>query len=93
VLRGFVDYTLKQGETVREVIVISGNVRIEGTVDRDLVVTAGNVTIASTGVVEVRSSCLAATPRLKREAWSDTASRSSAVPLDAPQTSSSAESR
>ena len=52
VLRGFVDYTLKQGETVREVIVISGNVRIEGTVERDLVVTAGTVTIASTGVVE-----------------------------------------
>jgi uncharacterized RDD family membrane protein YckC len=52
VLRGFVDYTLKPGETVREVIVISGNVRIEGTVERDLVVTAGNVTIASTGVVE-----------------------------------------
>ena len=52
VLRGFVDYTLKQGETAREVIVISGNVRIEGTVERDLVVTAGNVTIASTGVVE-----------------------------------------
>ena len=51
-LRGFVDYTLKPGETVREVIVISGNVRIEGTVERDLVVTAGNVTIAPTGVVE-----------------------------------------
>ena len=51
-LRGFVDYTLKQGETVREVVVISGNVRIEGTVERDLVVTAGTVTIAPTGVVE-----------------------------------------
>ena len=52
VLRGFVDYTLKPGETAREVIVVSGNVRIEGTVERDLVVTAGNVTIASTGRVE-----------------------------------------
>jgi len=52
VLRGFVDYTLKQGERVREVVVVSGNVRIEGTVERDLVVTAGNVTIAATGVVE-----------------------------------------
>ena len=52
VLRGFVDYTLKQGETVREVVVFSGNVRIEGTVDRDVLVTAGAVTIASTGVVE-----------------------------------------
>lgn len=52
VLRGFVDYTLKPGEAVREVIVISGNVRIEGRVDRDVMVTAGNVTIAPTGVVE-----------------------------------------
>jgi len=52
VLRGFTDYTVKQGETVREVIVISGNVRIEGHVDDDVMVTAGTVTIAPTGVVE-----------------------------------------
>jgi uncharacterized RDD family membrane protein YckC len=52
VLRGFVDYTLTQGETVREVVIFSGNVRIEGTVEDDVMVTAGTVTIAPTGVVE-----------------------------------------
>ena len=52
VFRMFGDYTLKEGEAVREVIVVSGNVRIEGRVEDDVMVTAGTVTIASTARVD-----------------------------------------
>ena len=52
VFRMFGDYVLKQGDSIREVIVVSGDVRIEGHVERDVVVTAGKVTIASTAVVD-----------------------------------------
>ena len=47
----FQDYTLAQGQSVRSVVVIRGNVVIGGTVTRSVVVVDGNATIESTAVV------------------------------------------
>ena len=45
-------YTLRAGEESREVVVILGDVRVEGHVERDLVVVMGSATLASTAVVD-----------------------------------------
>src|SRR5258708_30561843 len=44
-------YTLKAGETVREVTVIFGDAYIDGHVDRDVAVVLGSAHLASTAVV------------------------------------------
>lgn len=46
------DYTLRAGETVRDVAVIFGDARIEGSVDGDLVVVMGNARLGATAVIE-----------------------------------------
>jgi uncharacterized RDD family membrane protein YckC len=45
------DYRLRAGETVREVVVISGAVTIEGTVQGDVVVVVGRVHLGSTAII------------------------------------------
>ena len=45
-------YTLKAGETAREVTVIFGDATIEGRVDRDVVVVLGSAQLASTAVID-----------------------------------------
>jgi uncharacterized RDD family membrane protein YckC len=45
-------YTIGSGETVREIVVISGSVTIEGRVLQDVVVIMGTARLASTAVVE-----------------------------------------
>ena len=52
VLRILQDYTLKAGETAREVTVIFGDATIDGRVDRDVVVILGNARLAGTAVVD-----------------------------------------
>lgn len=46
------DYTLGPGDEVREVLVIGGNVTIEGRVRRDVVVIVGNAELAGTARVD-----------------------------------------
>ena len=46
------NYTLRAGDSSQELVVILGDVRVEGRVTRDLVVVMGNATIASTAVIE-----------------------------------------
>ena len=45
-------YTLKNGETARDVTVIFGDANIEGRVDRDVVVVLGSAHLASTAVID-----------------------------------------
>jgi uncharacterized RDD family membrane protein YckC len=45
-------YTLKSGETAREVTVILGDANIEGRVDRDVIVILGSARLASTAVID-----------------------------------------
>jgi uncharacterized RDD family membrane protein YckC len=45
------DYRLQPGETVREVVVISGAATIEGTVQGDVVVVVGRVRLGSTAII------------------------------------------
>ena len=45
------DYTLRAGDTVREIQVVFGDVRIEGSVDQDVVVVLGSAHIAPTADV------------------------------------------
>lgn len=52
VLRIGQDYTLKAGETAREVIVIFGDVTIEGRARRDVVTILGSARLASTAVID-----------------------------------------
>jgi uncharacterized RDD family membrane protein YckC len=51
VVRFGADYTVDAGETVREVVVISGSVRIDGRVQRDVVVIGGSAKLSETGSV------------------------------------------
>jgi uncharacterized RDD family membrane protein YckC len=51
VLRVGQDYTLKQGETVRDVVVVFSPAAIEGYVRGDVIVVLGTVQIASTAVI------------------------------------------
>jgi uncharacterized RDD family membrane protein YckC len=51
VLRVGQDYTLKQGESVREVVVVFSPATIEGYVRRDIIVVLGTVKIGSTAVI------------------------------------------
>jgi uncharacterized RDD family membrane protein YckC len=51
-LRILRDYTLRQGDTARQVVVIGGNARIEGRVYEDVLVILGRAELASTAVVE-----------------------------------------
>jgi len=46
------DYALRAGETVRDVVVVFGNARVEGRVQGDLVVVMGNARLGSTAVIE-----------------------------------------
>jgi hypothetical protein len=46
------DYTLKTGETVRDIRSVLADVRIDGHVERDVVVSAGNATLSSTAVID-----------------------------------------
>lgn len=46
------DYTLASGETIEELVVISGKVQIEGTVDGDMVVLLGRAELGSNAVVK-----------------------------------------
>jgi uncharacterized RDD family membrane protein YckC len=46
------DYTLKVGETVRQLQSVLADVRVDGHVERDVVVSLGNVTLSSTAVVD-----------------------------------------
>ncbi len=46
------DYTLKAGETVRDLTSVLGDVTIEGHVDHDVLVIAGDAKIASTAVID-----------------------------------------
>ncbi len=46
------DYTLKAGETARELTVIFGDATIEGRVDRNVVVVLGSAQLASTAVID-----------------------------------------
>ena len=46
------NFDLKQGETVRQIVVIGGDVTIAGTVEHDVVVVLGQVQLAPTAVVE-----------------------------------------
>jgi uncharacterized RDD family membrane protein YckC len=46
------DYTLRSDDTARHVVVVSGNIRVEGRVVEDVVVVFGDVHLASTAVVE-----------------------------------------
>jgi hypothetical protein len=52
VLRIGRNYNLKQGDSVREVVVISNGATIEGVVYQNVVVVLGTVTIARTAVIE-----------------------------------------
>ena len=52
VLRIGQDYTLRAGETAREVVVIFGDVTIEGRVDRDVLVILGTARLAGTAVID-----------------------------------------
>ena len=52
VLRIGQDYTLRAGETAREVVVIFGDVTLEGRVERDVLVILGTARLASTAVVD-----------------------------------------
>lgn len=45
------DLTVKQGDVVREAVVIAGDATIDGTIDRDIVVVLGQVQVSSTAVV------------------------------------------
>jgi uncharacterized RDD family membrane protein YckC len=45
------NYTVPAGETVREIVVISGSVTINGRVERDVVVVLGSARLGSTAVV------------------------------------------
>jgi uncharacterized RDD family membrane protein YckC len=51
-LRVLQDYTLRPGDTVRQVVVLGGDARIEGTVTEDVVVVLGKAELASTAVIE-----------------------------------------
>jgi uncharacterized RDD family membrane protein YckC len=51
-LRILRDYTLRQGDTARHVVVIGGNAKIEGHVYEDVVVILGRAELASTAVVD-----------------------------------------
>jgi uncharacterized RDD family membrane protein YckC len=51
-LRVLQDYTLRQGDTARQVVVLGGDARIEGTVTEDVVVVLGRAQLASTAVIE-----------------------------------------
>jgi uncharacterized RDD family membrane protein YckC len=46
------DYALRTGETVRDVLVVFGNARVEGRVRGDLVVILGNARLGGTAVVD-----------------------------------------
>ena len=52
VLRIGQDYTLKAGAAVEQVVVISGDATIDGTVDRDIIVVLGKVQLSNTAVVD-----------------------------------------
>lgn len=51
-LRILQDYTLRAGDTARQVVVIGGDAKIEGRVTEDVVVVLGKVEVASTAVVD-----------------------------------------
>jgi uncharacterized RDD family membrane protein YckC len=46
------DYRLRAGEEAREVVVVLGDVHIEGRVTRDVVVVLGDVTLAASAVID-----------------------------------------
>jgi hypothetical protein len=46
------DYTLRQGDAVREAVIIMGNARIEGRVDQNVVVILGDVTVTDTAFID-----------------------------------------
>jgi uncharacterized RDD family membrane protein YckC len=46
------DYTLKAGDTVRDIRSVLADVRIDGHVDHDVVVAVGNATVSSTAVID-----------------------------------------
>jgi uncharacterized RDD family membrane protein YckC len=46
------DYTLKAGDTVRDIRSVLADVHIDGHVDHDVVVVAGNATLSSTAVID-----------------------------------------
>lgn len=52
VLRIGQDYVVRQGETVENVVIIAGSLRIEGRVRGDVVVVPGTVELTSTGEVD-----------------------------------------
>src|SRR6478672_11198682 len=45
------DFTVKQGDVVREAVVIAGDATVDGTIDRDMVVVLGQVQVSSTAVI------------------------------------------
>ena len=51
-LRIWQDYALKAGDTIRAVVVVSGDAVIDGRVDGDVVVVLGNARLGATAVVE-----------------------------------------
>src|SRR5262245_43527441 len=46
------DYTLRPGDTVRQVVVVGGNAKIEGHVTQDVAVILGRVELTSTAVID-----------------------------------------
>jgi uncharacterized RDD family membrane protein YckC len=52
VFRFGLDYTLRAGEAVREVLIIAGDAAIEGRVDRDVVVVFGKAQLSSTAAID-----------------------------------------
>ena len=48
IVRVFGDYTVMEGDSVREVVVVAGSATIEGRVDRDVVVILGMATLSDT---------------------------------------------
>jgi uncharacterized RDD family membrane protein YckC len=51
-LRILQDYTLRQGESARDVLVIAGDATLEGHVDGDVVVIAGKARLSSTAAID-----------------------------------------
>jgi uncharacterized RDD family membrane protein YckC len=51
-IRVLQDYSLRAGDTARQVVVIGGDAKIEGRVTQDVVVVLGRAELASTAVVE-----------------------------------------
>jgi hypothetical protein len=65
VLRIGQNYTLKQGDSVHQVVVIFGDALIEGTVRDNIVVVLGSVTIARTAVIDGSFAVVAGTANIQ----------------------------